>query len=171
MAFDFSADHIAAGSGSYEPQRLNHFSVSFAGLGQGDIIQKSLRSFEPPHREIDQIEIPYANETRKVASRVTVTDANMVIGDYCDKDSWKTFHDWLNLVHNVRTGAIGMAKDYKKDGTVNYYGPNGELMRSWTCQGCWPKSVSPEQFSQESGEQNTLTVPLACDKVMPSEAA
>lgn len=171
MPFDFSADHIAAAAGGYEPQRLNHFSILFAGLPQSDVIEKSLLSFQPPNREISEITIPYANEDRKVAGKVTVSEASLVIVDYSDKDTWQTFHDWLNLVHNVRTGALGLASEYKKEGIVSYYGPNGERKRSWTCQGCWPKSVQPEQFSMDSGERNNLTVPLCVDRVLPSAVA
>lgn len=171
MAFDFSADHIAAQDGGYEPQRLNHFSVRFAGLGQSEVIEKSLLSWTPPSREIAEVVIPYANEDRKVAGKVTITEANMVVVDYCDKDTWKDFHDWLDLVHDVRTGAIGLASSYKKEGTANYYGPDGEKKRGWNCVGCWPKSVSPEQFSMDNGERNNLTVPMSVDKVLPADAA
>lgn len=171
MPFDFSADHIAAASGGYEPQRLNHFSVTFAGLGQSEIIQKSLLSWQPPQREISEVVIPYANEDRKVAGKVTVSDAQMVIVDYCDKDSWKSFHDWLNLVHNPRDGSIGLASEYKKEGTASYYGPKGEKKRSWLCSGCWPKNVTPDQFSMDSGERNNLTASMSVDKVVPSDEA
>lgn len=166
MAFDFSADHIAAASGGYEPQRLNHFSIRFSNLAGADIIEKSLMSFQPPTRTISEVVIPYANENRKVAGSVTVEDAQLVIVDYCDQDSWSVFHDWLNLVHNVRTGAIGLASEYKKDGVVTYYSPD-KKRRSWTCEGCWPKGLSPDQFSMDSAERNNLTVPLSVDKVLP----
>lgn len=171
MAFDFSADHIAAQSGGYEPQRLNHFSVRISGVGSAGIVEKSLLSFQPPMREIEEVVIPYANETRKVAGKVNVTEASLTVVDYCDKDTWKDFHDWLELVHDVRSGALGLASSYKKEATINYWGPDGDKKRAWKAIGVWPKSVSPEQFTMDSGERNNLTVPMATDKVLPESAA
>jgi len=171
MAFDFTADHVAASGGNYEPQRLNHFSVRIPGLAAADIIEKSLMSWQPPQREIAEVVIPYGNEERKVAGKVTVSAASLQVVDYCDKDTWAAFHDWLDLVHDSRTGHVGLAKNYKKDVTTSYYGPGGEKRRAWLCQGCWPTSVAPDQFSMDSGDRNNLTVPLAVDKVIPAEAA
>lgn len=171
MPANFSADHIAAQAGGFEPQRLNHYSIRFSGLGQSDIIEQSLLNFTPPHREVSKVTIPYANEERHVAGKVTTTDMNLVIVDYTDKDTWKDFNDWLNLVHDPRTGAIGMASQYKKEGTISYYGPNGENRRTWKAIGCWPMSVQPAQFGMDNAEKNELTVPLACDKCVPESDA
>jgi len=168
MAFDFTADHIAAATGGYEPQRLNHFTVRFANLGPAEILEKSLSQWTPPTRSISEVVIPYANEDRKVAGRVTVSDATMVIVDYCDKDTWAEFDKWLNLVHNPQTGAIGLASAYKKEGSANYYGPDGTLKRSWTVIGCWPKTLSTENFSMDSGERNNLSCTISVDKVIPA---
>jgi len=169
--FDFSADHIAAASGAYEPQRLNHFVVRFAGLGTSKVIEKSLSSFTPPKRQIAAVTIPYANEERKVAGKVTVANASLVITDYVDKDTWKDFHDWLDKVHDVRTGAIGYAKDYKKEGKIHYYGPNAETKRSWISSGCFPLSIESGQFSMDVADVNTLTVDMSVDRILPAESA
>lgn len=167
MPFSFSADHIAAQAGGFEPQRLNHFSVSIAGLAQAVIITQSLLSFKPPEREIEEVTIPYGNETRKVAGKVTVSNAELVIVDYVDQNTWKTFDDWLGLVHDIKSGAIGYANKYKKEGTVSYYGPDGAKSRQWDCIGLWPKHVASEQFSMNSSERNNLSVELVCDKIQP----
>ena len=167
MPFNFNADHIAAQSGGFEPQRLNHFTIQFAGLGSADVIESSLLNFQMPTSEIQEVVIPYGNEDRKVAGKATVSEMSLTIVDYVDKDTWGAFNEWKNQVYNARSGEIGWAKDYKREGTVTLYGPKGEKTRRWKCIGCWPRSITPEQFTQESAERNNLTVALSCDKVLP----
>ena len=164
MPVKLVADHIASQAGGFEPQRVNNWSIRITGLANADVIELSLSNFTPPKRNIEPLTIPYQNEERKVATRATYDNAPLTIRDYVDSETWRILWEWQEQVHNSETGAIGLASEYKKEGVLYYYGPNGQFERTWILQGIWPTSVGGSDLDQGGTEQNLITMEMAVDK-------
>lgn len=167
MPITLTAAHVAPEGGQYEPQRNNNWVVSITNLAQAEIITLSLIKFTQPNREITEIVIPYGNEERKVAGRVKYDEATLVLKDYVDKSTWGVLWAWQEQIHNSVTGAIGLARNYKKHGYLQYYWPDGSFSRSWTLLGLWPKKTTPTSLDQGGSEVVELSTTMACDKAIP----
>jgi hypothetical protein len=163
-----SADHIAgAGAdGAFEPQRTNNFElvVSPPGGGNGDILQLSIKAFPLPKQETSVIEIPYGNEIRKAAGRTTYAPLEATFHDYVDQDTLQILNNWRLRVYNPKNGSVGWAKEYKVEGTLLLFGPDGESTRSWTLKGLWPSSLDPGSPDMENAEKNLISCTFAIDK-------
>ena len=181
MAIQFHADHIAAARGAYEPQRLNHFTITIPDLGDAaEIIELSLRGFTPPTTDIQPFEIRYRNEARKVAGTVSVQDSNLTLNDYCDRDTIAALLSWCDQVYNPNDGPskgeIGLARDYKRDCLITLHPPTERAPRTgggpipkryFTAIGVWPTSRGQlGDLNMDASDQNTINVPLAVDKVV-----
>jgi len=174
-----TADHIGAAGGGFEPQRANNFMLELTPPGgDGRIIQQSLSEFPFPKEASEEIAIPYINEIRKVAGRTTYEDLDLVLNDYVDQDTAAQIEGWRRLVYVPEAGAagpaapgggesgsVGWAKDYKVDGSLILFGPDGTVERTWTLVGVWPKAFNMGSGSMEGSERVKITCTLAIDKM------
>ena len=159
-----SADHIAAQNGAFEPQRKNNFTLRITVGGR--VIQQALQSFPFPKESNAPIEINFGNEQRKVAGRVNYTDLDLILKDYADQPVMKTLVAWRRKVYDPATGKIGLAKDYKEQGEVVMFAPNGTLERRWKLIGVWPSNMDPGGGDMEANAQNLITIALTIDKAV-----
>lgn len=158
-----SADHIAAQNGAFEPQRRNNFTLRIE-VGENRIIQRSLDAFPLPKEANEVISVNYGNEARKVAGRVTFDDLELVLKDFVDTPTAEAMIAWRRLVYNPDTGAIGNAADYKKEGEVVMFAPDGSRERSWRLMGIWPSRLDPGSGDMNAAEANKITTTLTVDK-------
>jgi len=161
-----SADHIAGEQGSFEPQRMNNFSVEIPlGDADRDLIEMGLKGFSLPSATNEIITVNYQNETRKVAGQVNVEEGNLALHDFVDADVRGAILRWRQLVYQVRTGNIGYAKDYKKTLNVLLKGPDGQKIRIAKLIGTWPTQDPPADLDMESPDKLLMEVPLSVDKI------
>ena len=162
-----SADHIAAQNGSFEPQRSNNFSVEFPlGGSDKEIIILGLQSIPLPNEQNEEIEIPYQNERRYIASRYMVDEASMSIRDAVDVDTRGALLRWRKQVFDPTTGNVGLAKDYKKTGYIKMTAPDGTSERLCTLIGAWPKSLNGGNLDMESSDKVVMEVSIRYDKAI-----
>lgn len=164
MVETLSADHIAARNGAFEPQRKNNFTLRLSVGGR--IIQQALSSFPLPKEANDVIEVNFGNEQRKVAGRATFENLELVLKDYADQPVMSTLVTWRRRVYLPSTGAIGLARDYKEQGEVVMFAPNGTLQRRWRISGVWPSRMDPGGGDMEANAQNLVTMTLTIDKAV-----
>lgn len=160
-----SADHIAAEGGSFEPQRKNNFTLVIP-VDDSTLIQRSLDSFPLAKEANDEISINFGNEVRKVAGRATYESLQLVLKDFVDQQVAQQLITWRRLVYDPNTGAIGLAKDYKKSGEVIMFGPDGETERTWELIGIWPSKLDPGNGDMNANENNKITTTLTIDKAI-----
>jgi hypothetical protein len=171
---DLTANHIG-GTGAnagYEPQRANNNILQILGL-EGDaksILQLSLASFPIPKVNVGVIEVNYLNEKRKFAGIASFDDLSVVFTDYVDKDTAKILHQWFAKTYDADTGKVGLAKDYKKDGKVIQYSPDGQLEREYDVQGMWISALDPGDADMSSEDILRVTCTITIDKAVPTFA-
>jgi hypothetical protein len=164
-----SANHIAAAAGGYEPQRTNNYTISLTPKGVGadrGVLRLSVRAFPLPKEETGIIEIEYGNEIRKVAGRTTFADLSVTFHDYVDQNVLHQLVQWRRVVYNPNDGTVGLARDYKTNGTVIMFAPNGLLERKWDIKGVWPSKLDPGDLTYENAEKKLITMELVIDRAI-----
>lgn len=168
MPIFVSADHIAAQGGAFEPQRKNNFTLILEMGGDIELIQRSLDSFPIPKEANEEIAVNFGNEVRKVAGRSTFENLSLVLKDFVDQEVVEQMIAWRRLVYEPSTGKIGLARDYKKQGEVIMFGPDGERQRTWKLYGVWPSKLDPGGGDMNANENNKITCTLTIDKAIES---
>lgn len=168
MVDTLHADHIAAGGGAggFEPQRTNHFLLRISGVDGAELIEQTLQSFPFPKYAVNPIEIKWRNSTRKVAGEATFEAVQLVLFDSFDKNVADAIYDWFVEVYDPDTEQHGLAKDYKKDGTLVLFAPDGSNERKWKLVGIWPSNVDMGDGNYETVDKVQITVTLQIDKVV-----
>jgi hypothetical protein len=169
-----SADHIAAQQvnsySAFEPQRKNNFTLRITVPGvEGTVIQQSLHSFPFPKEANEPIIVNFGNEQRKVAGRATYDNLQLVVKDYADRPVMKTLIAWRRKVYTPADGKIHLASEYKANGNVDMFAPDGTLVRTWDLKGIWPSSMDPGGGAMDENSQNLITITLAIDKALEGQ--
>lgn len=160
-----SADHIAAQNGAFEPQRKNNFTLRI-DVGNGNVVQRSLDSFPLPKGGNEEIAVNFGNEVRKVAGRAIFDNLELVLKDFVDTPAAQGMIAWRKQVYDPTSGAIGWARNYKKEGEVVMFGPDGTRERAWRLIGCWPSRMDPGGGDMNAAENNKITTVITIDKAI-----
>jgi len=166
MAIQLVADHV--GAQHWEPQRVNNALLHISDLEGDDDLVLALMSFPLPKRTMGIIEVGYVNERRKFAGLPTFDDLSVVYKDYVDKNTADFLWKWANMVYDPKTGVIGLASTYKKNGWVELFAPNGEHIRNYDIQGVWPSGFDPGDIDLTGEDTLNITMTLTIDKAYPS---
>lgn len=155
----------------YEVQRTNNFRFvvdlsQFANnttYASSQIIELACDTVGLPTVSNDPVELDYGNSQIKVAGKATVDDISVAVKDFIEPDVEKILWNWRLQVYNPQTGKVGWAKNYKKTCTIVQYGPNGEVVRKWQLDGCWPTSLDLGDMDYSSGDKKQITMNLSVD--------
>jgi len=160
-----SADHIlaATSAGAYEPQRQNNFSVEIDILGEE--VSLALQAMNFPNITTDVLEVHYMNEKRSWAGKTSYDAFTMDVFDAIDRAVATKINDWHKLVYDPKTGCIGLAKEYKKEGTLILVDGCGAQTREWKLVGLWPSAVNFGAGTMETADKVTISMTLTVDKV------
>lgn len=163
MAFDTSADALTR----QEPQRVNTVVMSIAGLPGDDVLQLALESFPLPKTSIGIIEVAHGNEKRKFAGLPSFDDIQVVYKDLLENRVAAVVYAWYQQVYDAKTGKIGWARDYKKEGVCTLYAPDGTNPRTWNLHGIWPSAFDPGDADVQGEDFIRINLTLTVDKVTP----
>jgi hypothetical protein len=163
-----ASDHIAAEAGTFEPQRQNNWSLEITlDEADKDVIIASLVSSALPPESNDEVEIQYQNEKRYVAGQATFETIPLTLVDYVDVETRNAILRWRLQVYNPETGAIGLAKDYKKRGSIIMTAPDGSTERVCRLVGLWPSAVpNPGTLDMSGSDKVMIEVTLRYDKAV-----
>jgi len=168
---DLSASHLAAQGGAFEEQRGNNALIRIFGLAENDVISRgepiitlSLQSFPLPVTTVEAIDTNFLNEKRKIAGLVTFEDMEVVFKDFVDQRTARVLKLWHEEVYDPVTGRIGLARNYKKRGEVQLFGPNQQYNRFWTCIGMWPTTYNAGTIDMASSEPVKVSLTISIDK-------
>jgi hypothetical protein len=164
-----SAQHIAAASGFYEPQRGNNWCIEIALDDAGDqvVIMQCLDSIAGIRESNEAIEIHYGNEVRYVAGKTRYQPIDLVVKDFVDIGAANALLKWRRQVYNPETGSIGLAREYKKNADLVLVAPNQTISRYYKLIGVYPESYNSGNLSMGSNEQVLVTVTLRIDRMVP----
>ena len=116
----FAGSVLLQAGGSYEPQRKSNFALIIEGDGLDNLILQ-LKDVDIPAITLTQKGIKYFNETMHYAGSVTpFADLTVNYHDYIDRNGLALLSAWYKQGFDPKTGAIGWAKDYKKNGQLPF---------------------------------------------------
>jgi hypothetical protein len=164
MPIRYDAMHMSS-TRNYEVQRTNHFEVVFENLSED--ITLAVSSFNRPTASTSATSLSYGNTDVKVAGKTSVSDASLVVKDFILPDVEKQCQAWRDQVYDVESGKIGWAADYKHNGRVYEYAPDGTCERVYRIVGCWPLSYSKSDHSYEGSDGSEITMSISVDQCYP----
>jgi hypothetical protein len=169
------------GQDDWEPQRTNNFEIQFPNLGQlftidqglalpgnaSDLLTLSVKSVSYPSTNIDKLTISYGNNSVNFAGRPNYGDVAIVVNDFIGIQSERILMGWSGLVYNPKTQVIGWASQYKRDGYLLEFAPDGTSVRRTQLRGCFPGTVAPGNFSNDDNSLREISVTFYCDVAIP----
>ena len=165
----------------WEPQRTNNFEIVFPNLGdltsidQGialpgnasDLLTLSVKSVSYPDTNIDKLTINYGNNSINFAGKPSYGDVTIVVNDFIGIQTERILMAWSKRVYNPKTETVGWAVDYKRDGYLMEYSPDGTVVRRTQLRGCFPGTVSPGEFNNDSNDLREISVTFYVDVAIP----
>ena len=150
---------------NYEVQRTNHFELILEGFG--DEFTLSVESLPLPTISNDPIELSYGNSKVKVAGQAAFEDIELTIKDTIGVDMENKLWQWRKKVYNPVTDKVGWAADYKRNGRIHQYAPDGTFQRTWRILGVWPTNMNPGEMGYDASDVKNITMTLSVDKAYP----
>ena len=147
----------------YQIQGKNHFEVQFDDTIWNNDLTLLVKSFPLPKENTEVNTIDHFNQQIKLAGKTTFDGGELVIHDAIDKDVEIMFRQWRNKVYNASKGTVGYASDYKLNGVITEYKPNGDGGRKWKLIGCWPSTVNYGELDYETGGYKDITATIVYD--------
>lgn len=180
MPLKLGAYHMI-GQDDWEPQRTNNFEVQFPNLGQlfsidqglalpgnaSDLLTLSVKSVDYPSTEINNIQVSYGNNSINFAGKPTYGNVTIAVNDFIGLQTERIIMAWSALVYNPKTETIGRASQYKRDGYLFEYSPDGTVARKTQLRGCWPGTVTPGSFSNDDNSIREISVTFYVDVAIP----
>lgn len=159
--FNLNAMHMS-NDRNYEVQRVNHFGVIFENFSDDMIL--AVKSFNRPTQSSGSNELHYGNTNVNVAGKLTTENASLVVNDFIKPNIEKQFQEWRDKVTDPRTGKMGWVDEYKMNGRLYEYGPDGTCQRIWRLKGCWPSTYSSNVGDYSNGGTVELNMTILCDQ-------
>ena len=153
----------------YEVQRTNNFRVviNMGDHGESEAIELALDSISLPTVSTNPIELSYGNSNVKVAGNATFDDVSVTVKDFIEVDVENILWKWRKSVYDPETDKVGWVSQYKKDGTIYQYGPDGTAIRSWVIVGCWPTNLDLGELSYDASDKKSISMALSIDRAYP----
>ena len=165
----------------WEPQRTNNFEIVFPNLGNlstidtnialpgnaSELLTLSVKSVSYPSTNIDKLTVSYGNNSINFAGRPSYGDVEIVVNDFIGLQTERILMAWSKRVYNPKDETIGWATDYKRDGYLLEFAPDGTNVRRVQLRGCFPGSVSPGGFDNNSNDLREISVTFYCDVAIP----
>ena len=139
---------------------------SLDGADPAEHLRLSTKSFTQPKVSSEAIELRHGNDVVKVAKSPSFENLTLTVHDTLGLDQIKVCQAWFNKVFNRSTKLMGRVSDYKTDGILYMYSPDGKTVRKWIIQGVWPLTYGQgSEFSFEgNGDGQTITMDLSVDR-------
>ena len=165
----------------WEPQRTNNFEVVFPSLtglstieqniplpaNANELLTLSVKSVSYPEMSNDKLTVSYGNNSINFAGKPSYGDVTIVVNDFIGINTERILMAWSKRVYNPADETIGWAVDYKRDGYLIEYSPDGTVARRTQLRGCFPGQVSPGDFSNDDNSIREISCTFYVDVAIP----
>lgn len=185
----FSGNSLLHQGGSFEPQRKSNYAIVISGVPGLDRLTLYTKSLKIPSASLTKGKVKHFNETMHYAGSVAPFEGVMaVFHDYLDiaggRHSLEMVSRWWKQTVCLKNGAIGFARDYKKQGEVFLLPPGmpnqacpGVVSaapyknRKFILQGAWISRFDYDELSMEDGGETpaSFTLELSVDRAVPAD--
>lgn len=168
---DISAYHIATNPDLFETQKTNAFKFIVTGLDNlvdpitgnpianaTDVLKQSTFSFDPPSFTQQPITVRMGNTVSKTAGTPEFSDGSLSLHDFVGIETYNVLYAWQCLSFNIKTGRVGLAKDYKKTAYLLEYTTDfSKIVRVWKLYGVFITGLRKDGFDN-SGNANEVKI-------------
>lgn len=183
-----STYHLSTGTErTYQPAKKNFFEFQVEGLNNilkagvdenmaegndyivnaEEAIRLTVHEASVPHFELSTLSIRKGNSVVKYAGVPSFNAGTLICTDLIGSQSKSILEAWQNLAYNVLKDTGGRAINYKKNATLIEYTADHEKVREWQLIGCWVKSISEDNYNQESDDIQRITCSIEYDRAIP----
>lgn len=182
---DISAYHLAMNPDAYEPQKTNAFKFFVTNLdpltdpvtgnvipNAGDILKESVYSFDPPSFSQQPIEVRMGNTVVKTAGTPTFNNGTLRLHDWVGIETYNVLYAWQAKSFNIKTGRVGLAKDYKKTAfLIEYTTDFANIVRVWKLYGVWITDLTRDGSwnNADNASEMRISCSLAYDWAEPQD--
>lgn len=157
------------GGTNFELLRKQCWEVTIPGLN----VTLLALSCNIPQTKVDSIKVYHKNTETKAPGRPTVDDMQISFYDAIDPDLYNELKNWFEIVHNTETGEMGYGGEAKKNIIVKQLDQKGNVLRTHTCEGCFPKNdpVPSQPLDYSSQDPVMLDMTFSVDRVIRGQGS
>lgn len=169
------------GNDAWEPQRNNNFEIQFPNLPQlftphtgialpanaSDLLTLSVKDVSGITENISAIKVSYGNNSINFAGKPDYGDVQITFHDYIGIETERILTAWSKLVYNPMDETVGRASNYKYDGYLLEFAPDGVQMRTWQLRGCFPGTLSYGGYSMDDNSIRDIACTFYVDVAIP----
>lgn len=150
--------------------RSSLYEVQIDGLGGAETFLCKAASL--PASTIEQIEVPYAGRTIKIAGNRTFADWTVTIMNDVDFAVRRNVEAWMNQIngHSSNTGATFIS-EYMKQARVAQLDQKGIPIYWYTFNDIWPSESSEITLGYEENSIEEFTITFAVGSYWTSQGA
>ena len=160
---DFKAQLTGGGA------RTNLFQVTMTfpdtvsgGRSAGEKAEFLIKAAALPSSAITPIEVPYRGRKLKIAGDRTFEPWTITVINDTDMTIRDAFEEWSHRItrNDENTSVFGNNLDYMGSATIYQLDREGNKVKSYEMQGCWPSQISTIEVSYENEGVQEFTVEL-----------
>lgn len=141
--------------------RKNHFELIIPTAD----LTLAVKTCPIPKTVTEQLELSYGNETIFLAGKTKADGTwDVVFRELVKADVIGSLQVWRRSVYNEDTRAMGDPSDYKMNGMVYRYNPDGTIRDTIIVEGVFPLSIDLGEGDYESGDPVECTVSFSFDR-------
>lgn len=170
--------YLAANPENFEIQRSNNFAFyvdlsdittsnstyfSAGTNNQQQILELACSKAFVPHFKQEVITVKRGNNAIKFAGAATFDSGSISVRDYIGTNIKDLLMAWQRKSYNLDTEKVGLASDYKRQGTLVEYTPDYQVVRTWNLYGCWISAITEGEYSHDSNDVKSIDVTIEYD--------
>lgn len=137
---------------------------SYARDNASEVLRISVNSAFVPHFTTNAIEVRRGNNVMKFAGTPTFSNGTLKINDFIGAGTKDLLMAWQRKVYNIDTEKVGLASDYKLDGSLVEYTPDYQVVRTWKLCGCWISGLSEDEYTHDNADKHSINCTIEYDK-------
>lgn len=144
-------------------RRNNNFIVTINGVSDGTDLELVIKQAFLPSVSLNVLDLRHGNDAKKFAGVATWNGGQINIIDTLSRSELDAILAWFKITYDWTNGAIGVAKDYKKDGVITEYAADGKFTRQWKVEGMWISNIDLGALDSSSGDMKQVSITIEID--------
>lgn len=142
----------------FQPKTKNRWILQIEGIDAF-----LLKTAQRPTITTDEVEIPFMNSRRYLATLTKFNEMNITLYDAIAPSGAQQIMEWIRLHFESVSGRSGYADFYKRDVQLKLVDPIGTVVELWDLKGVFIKSANFGDLTYEDGTPTEIALTLRYD--------
>lgn len=143
-------------------RKEGNFIMTIQDVTDGTAIELVIDKAFIPYSDSEVLTLTHGNDSKTFAGRVTWTAGSITIHDTVSQAEADALVEWRTKVYNPKTGAVGLASEYKKLATITEFAGDFQYQREWQFP-VWPSQLQFGNLDSASSNLKQITVVFQMD--------